>query len=111
MTWTQAEAIALCSEIEELVPVAGCHVALTGGTLYRQGERKDLDLVFYRIRQEPEINMPKLWDLLASIGIEKLKGWGWCYKAQKGDKKIDCFFPEEQRSPDDPAGSLGSGGA
>ena len=49
--WTQEEAIALCKKIESIVPLAGCHVALTGGCLYRDGHRKDLDILFYRIRQ------------------------------------------------------------
>lgn len=40
--WTQAEAIALCRKIEDVCPAFGCHVALTGGVLYKLGERKDL---------------------------------------------------------------------
>lgn len=98
MTWTQAEAISLCRRIENLVPLAGCHVALTGGTLYKEGERKDLDLLFYRIRQQPEINIDLLWQLLErGCGIRKLSGFGWCYKAEDEEgRKIDCFFPEEQ---------------
>lgn len=94
--WTQAEAIALCREIENLVPSAGCHVALTGGLLYRDGPRKDCDLLFYRIRQVEAIDMDLLWELLATIGITQERGFGWCFKATYQDKPIDCFFPEEQ---------------
>lgn len=93
--WTQEEAIELCRRVEIAAPAAGCHVALTGGTLYHYGPRKDLDLLFYRIRQVDEINMDRLWALLGLIGIEKKSGLGWCYKAEYQGKKIDCFFPEE----------------
>jgi hypothetical protein len=93
--WTQTEAIALCREVEAVCPAAGCHVALTGGTLYKDGERKDLDLLFYRIRQVPAIDMGMLWDALATIGIEIKRGFGWCFKAEYHGKSIDCFFPEE----------------
>lgn len=39
--WTQKEAIELCVKIEAICPKYGCHVALTGGLLYKEGERKD----------------------------------------------------------------------
>jgi hypothetical protein len=96
--WTLAEAVTLCVEIEAVCPAHGCHVALTGGTLYKTGERKDLDLLFYRIRQTPEIDMDGLWAALATIGINKVTGFGWCHKAEFDGRKIDCFFPEEDGS-------------
>lgn len=94
--WTLAEAVDVCRAVEAVCPPFGCHVALTGGTLYKDGERKDLDLLFYRIRQTPEIDMDGLWDALSAIGIEQERGFGWCFKAKFNDKPIDCFFPEEQ---------------
>lgn len=51
MSWTQEEAIQLCRLLEALAPTFGCHVALTGGCLYKDGERKDCDILLYRIRQ------------------------------------------------------------
>ena len=95
MNWTQQEAIALCFEIEQVCPKARCHVALTGGCLYKAGERKDLDILFYRIRQALDIDMEELWNLLKSIGIERLSGEGWCHKGSFQGKPIDFFFPEE----------------
>lgn len=93
--WTGHEAIQLASAVEKVCTEAGCHVALTGGSLYKAGFRKDCDLLFYRIRQVPAINLEKLWNNLASIGLVKLSGWGWCYKGKFGDKNVDMFFPEE----------------
>ena len=96
LTWTLNDAVALCCAIEQVCPPHGCHVALTGGTLYKDGPRKDLDLLFYRIRQTPEIDMDGLWEALSRVGIERKSGFGWCYKAEFRGRKIDCFFPEEQ---------------
>lgn len=96
--WTQAEAIDLCRKIEAVCPRFGCHVALTGGTLYKEGPRKDLDLLFYRIRQRPEIDIDGLIKVLEPLGIEfEDGGFGWCFKGwlNPSGKPIDCFFPEE----------------
>jgi len=94
--WVQREAIDLCSKIEAICQPFGCHVALTGGLLYKQGERKDCDILFYRIRQVKEIDLEGLWGALAAEGINKKSGFGWCYKAEYEGKNIDFFFPEEQ---------------
>ena len=99
-TWTQPEAIALCVSVEGICPAYGCHVALTGGLLYKNGNRKDCDLLFYRIRQRSEIDMDGLWSALDEIGLVKLSGFGWCYKAKFKGKSVDCFFPEEQQDGD-----------
>lgn len=92
--WTQAEAIALCRQIEAICPDYGCHVALTGGLLYKAGPRKDADILFYRIRQTAEIDESGLFAALAMIGVERVSGFGWCHKATFNGKPIDCFFPE-----------------
>jgi len=84
----------LCREVEAICPNFGCHVALTGGLLYKDGARKDCDLLFYRIRQIDVIDIDGLFDALDGIGIGRLSGFGWCYKAEFQGKPIDCFFPE-----------------
>lgn len=93
--WTHEQAVALCREIEAVCPAHGCHVALTGGTLYKDGLRKDLDILFYRIRQIEKIDEAGLFAALEKVGIKRKSGFGWCIKAFYGEKKIDCFFPEE----------------
>jgi hypothetical protein len=93
--WTQAEAIALCRKIEDVCPAFGCHVALTGGVLYKLGERKDLDILFYRIRQVGEIDVDGLFRALRSLGIEHVSTGSFVAKATYRGRKIDCFFPEE----------------
>lgn len=99
MNWTQQEAIALCTQIEAVCPPFGCHVALTGGLLYKQGERKDADIMLYRIRQVEEINLAGLWEEMEKLGVVRTSeevpyGESWCIKATYNGKSIDFFFPE-----------------
>lgn len=93
--WNQSKAIELCRKIESICPPFGCHVALTGGTLYKDGERKDCDLVFYRIRQVEQIDYDGLFVALSEIGFEKVCGFGFCHKAIYDGENVDCLFPEE----------------
>lgn len=94
-TWNLEQAVELVRKIEDVAPLAGCHVALTGGCLYKDGERKDLDILFYRIRQAPEVNIDILCLQLLQLGLSEIKGSGWIYKAKFNGKDIDMFFPEE----------------
>jgi hypothetical protein len=94
LVWTQADAVALCRAIEDVCPPSGCHVALTGGALYKDGPRKDADLLFYRIRQRPEIDMEALFAALGTVGVAVTFDYGWCVKATYEGKPLDLFFPE-----------------
>lgn len=102
MSWNLSQALPLIRQIELACPAAGCHVALTGGVLYKSEDRKDLDLMFYRIRQQREIDMDALWEILRLLNVIKLSGFGWCYKASYHGKPIDIFFPEEQEGDYNP---------
>lgn len=99
----QAAAIILCKKIEAICPQFGCHVALTGGCLYKEGSRKDCDILFYRIRQVKEIDMKGLFAALTTIGVHDANGFGFVYKAKYGSCTIDMFFPEEQSGEYNPA--------
>jgi hypothetical protein len=94
MVWTQQQAIDLCRKIEAIAPQYGCHVALTGGCLYRDGERKDADILFYRIRQWEQIDVVGLMAALVEIGVDPGRDHGWCHKATYEGRAIDFFFPE-----------------
>lgn len=96
--WTQQEAIALCVAIHPLTEKYGCYVALTGGLLYKDGPRKDLDLVFYRIRQCEGIDKKGLFAALEELRIKVVKGFGFCHKSiDEFGRTIDLLFPEEDR--------------
>lgn len=92
-------AVSLCKIIKDICPLYGMHVALTGGVLYKDGPRKDLDLLFYPIIDPNEIyDVDGLLNHLAKLGISSekpneeypdqfvVKAW---YKQQR----IDLLFP------------------
>ena len=98
---TQNEAIELARKVEQICPQHGYHVALTSGCLYKDGDRKDCDLLFYRIRQCENPDHMTMFGDLASAGLLRMKsGFGWCIKAEAMDgRSVDCFFPEEVGGP------------
>ena len=90
----QQEAIELATLVESIAPRHGCHVALTGGCLYKAGDRKDCDLIIYRIRQVEEIDILGLINSLAEVGIETIADFGFCHKCSYKGKPVDILFPE-----------------
>ena len=93
MTWTFEQARPLIIKLEMRLPAAGCHVALTGGVLYKFGQRKDLDLIVYRIRQM-EIQEDKMVAAFKECEVEIIKRYGWMYKARYRGNGIDILIPE-----------------
>jgi len=117
--WTQTEAIRLCEIVEDICPAFGCHVALTGGLLYKYNpprSRKDCDLVLYRIRQVEKIDIDGLFAALAAVGIERKGDRIKCepevvpfvIKATYQGKAIDFLLPdasgEYEAEAKDPSG-------
>lgn len=100
--WTHDEAVALCVAVEKICPAFGCHVALTGGLLYKDGKRKDADLLFYRIRQVPSINVVGLFVALTALGIRvvdpsDVAADKWCVRClDQGGRRLDCLFPDHE---------------
>jgi len=90
---TQADAIELCKILSHITPHYGAYVALTGGCLYEEGARKDMDILIYRHRDK-KIKWGRLWLALADAGIEMYYDHGWCKKARWKGFSIDFFDPE-----------------
>lgn len=90
--WTQAEALRLCRRVEEYAPLYGYHVGLTGGCLYKDGWRKDCDLIFYEIYKGEPPNVEKLFESMERHGFKLGKEHGWLRKAIYEGKPVDCFF-------------------
>jgi len=92
--WTREQAINFSILVESVCPDYGCHVALTGGSLYKPGVRKDCDILFYRIRQAPAIDEEGLFAALYALGVVCGPRHGWVQKATYQGKQVDMFFPE-----------------
>lgn len=107
MVWDLTSAALVCRLVEEVAPEYGAHVALTGGTLYKDGSRKDVDLLFYRVRQAREIRIDELLERLKGVGFFIGERFGWVQKASFEGKPVDLFFPEAypETLPDRPSPS------
>jgi len=109
--WTQEEAVGFCRMAEALAQDCGCHVALTGGALYKEGPRKDCDLIFYRIRQVDQVDVEKLLRMLTVVGVKVGKVYGnWLIKATYMGRSLDFMFPEGNGHPPMENGGSEAGG-
>lgn len=87
------DALHICTALEMVAPRFNAHVALTGGVLYKDGERKDIDIMFYRVRQKKQVDEPGLLDAIDKMGFKLGKRKGWVQKASYQDYSIDFLFP------------------
>ena len=101
---TLQDALELCRTIEPIAERCGGHVALTGGTLYKDGDRKDLDILIYRLRQVKAFDWDKFKRLSAVVGIYWGPDYGWCKKAIWGGHRIDFFDPDAVSGHEYPTG-------
>lgn len=106
------EAVALARRLEAVAVEFDMHVGLTGGCLYKDGDRKDADFVFYSVRKEAggpfevavQVDVPAFLAKLAHEFILcVVKDCGFVVKAttpQGGS--VDLLFPERDGSYEDP---------
>lgn len=99
--WKQADAIKMCRLLESVAPAYGCHVALTGGCLYKDGPRKDADVIFYRIRQVENIDVASLLGHLEALGFAIMDDTGWRVSVVYKGGVVDLLFPERFGVPAD----------
>lgn len=91
--WTTAAALSLCKRIEAVCVPFGVHVALTGGLLYKDGPRKDCDIMLYAVRQQ-EPDWFRLWDVLEQIGLTVHANYGFVIKARYAGLPVDILRPD-----------------
>jgi hypothetical protein len=85
----------LCCELYAVLKPAGYFPALTGGLVYKTGERKDIDIMIYRHRQDIDhFEMPDIFDLLSKVGLSDFQCFGFVTKARWKGITVDLFNPE-----------------
>lgn len=96
--WSHHQAVGLCQDVEKVAIKHGYHVALTGGCLYGDAvPRKDVDILFYTIRQQKGNRKTLVKALETELGFELKTVHGWMQKATVEGRNIDMFFPETKK--------------
>ena len=99
---TKDQAILLCKEIFRCLSGRGFYPALTGGLLYKDGDRKDIDIVIYRHRQNiQEFELKDLESFLSESGLSDFKHYGFVTKCAWNNLAVDLFNPESSSLSDE----------
>jgi hypothetical protein len=97
--WSIDEAREVCKLINSISLPYNCHPALTGGLLYKDGPRKDCDIVMYQRGDtkgaKSEIDWVGLWAALKNVGITLERDYGYCKKCLWKGKMIDILDPTD----------------
>ena len=99
---TQDLGIELCRVLYEKLNGCGFYPALTGGILYKDGVRKDIDIVIYRNRQQQKFELRDLEKHLSDCGLSEFKHFGFVTKAKWNGIVVDLFNPESAYNDDYP---------
>ncbi len=91
----QSKGLELCKILYKELNIIGVFPALTGGLLYKEGNRKDIDIVLYRHRQELDGFETKEIELILSrCGLTDFQYFGFVTKAKWQGVTVDLFNPE-----------------
>lgn len=88
--------IELCRVIYNKLSPHGFYPSLTGGLLYKDGQRKDIDIVIYRNRQQAPYEMEGIEELLSKCGLSDFNYYGFVTKAKWQGFTVDLFNPESE---------------
>lgn len=100
MEATLETAVDLCCMLEPLAAELSLHVALTGGCLYKEGQRKDIDIVLYSHDPDDQPSLASfLWLAYKRYGVLLLDGNGSrVRKCVWRGLAIDFIIPESDGS-------------
>lgn len=91
---TQDQGIELCRKLYERLKPDGFYVALTGGLLYKDGERKDIDIIIYRNRQQVKFEIKDIESKLDECCLYDFEHYGFVTKCKFKGITVDLFNPE-----------------
>ena len=89
--------IELCKKLYSELSRIGYYPALTGGLLYKNGLRKDIDIVIYRNRQDHDDFEVQL----KNCGLKEIKSYGFVTKCKWNGINVDLFNPESKSLNDE----------
>lgn len=94
-----SDGLILCKILHTVLSPLGFYPSLTGGLLYKDGQRKDIDILIYRHRQDVEkFEMTDIFKTLESVGLTNLIFYGFVTKAEWNGFTVDLFNPESTGS-------------
>lgn len=106
MSWTHTRGIRFAIDLERALNPLGYHVGITGGCLYKDGLRKDLDLIIYPHNlvngDRAVIDPDQIIPILRKMGFEDKNSYTteeissdlprvWCSYTPDGDT-VDFFL-------------------
>lgn len=95
------KAIKLCSKLYQILSPLYFYPALTGGCLYKEGERKDCDVVIFRNRQaHTDFELRDLEPVLSLAGFTDFQHFGFVTKCKYQGDALDLFNPETTSDDD-----------
>jgi hypothetical protein len=102
LAWMRDIAVEFCIKLEAIAPTYGAHVALSGGVLYREGKRKDLNLVIYRHGgRVKEIDRAGLVAALVDqLKMEPVRITGRVYKMRYQGRQVDLMIHDAAEAAD-----------
>jgi len=100
---TLGKALVLAKAVNHLVEPHGYFVALTGGLLYKEGPRKDIDLLLYKKRDAAVTDIQQVMGLvevrLGLTCIDKYELDRFCFRfTTKTGVRVDILFPETENT-------------
>ena len=87
------KAVELCKMLYKELGPLGLFPALTGGCVYKEGPRKDIDIVLYCHREKPLTTLP-ISHLAGLDGLTISGYYGFVTKAYYKGESVDIMFPE-----------------
>jgi len=93
------QALHIAKHLEEGLPDT-LHVGLTGGVLYKEGERKDIDFVVYSHKCFNQIDTNDLAEKLRTLGFTYVTNYGRVIKSvfttENKEIDVDIIVPESK---------------
>ena len=87
------DGIVLCQRLNQFLNKK-YFVALTGGLIFQQGERKDIDIIIYRNRATMPFETIQLGVTLTAFGFTNLRYYGFVTKCEWEGHSVDILHPE-----------------